>query len=66
MKAINDYLSLNEWQISEIQNAIKAADDPNAKWTNQEDMEKDFNIVYKSIPGNRAVKYSGKLNILSL
>jgi hypothetical protein len=37
--AIENYLDLNEWQIKEIIEAVKEADNPSAEWTNQADVK---------------------------
>ncbi len=40
--AINNYLDVNEWQVSEIKQTLIAADAPNAKWFTQAEIEKEF------------------------
>lgn len=40
--AINNYLDINEWQVSEIKKALIAADAPDAKWFTQAEIEKEF------------------------
>ncbi len=39
-QAINEYLSVHEWQVLEIKNAVKHADSPDAKWTSHENVKK--------------------------
>lgn len=40
--AVKNYLDVNEWQVSEIEKAIKAADNPKTKWIAHEEIEKEF------------------------
>jgi predicted transcriptional regulator len=37
-EALENYLDINEWQIQGIQNAIAAADSPNADFTDHDDV----------------------------
>ncbi len=36
--AIKDFIEANEWQVQEIKNAVKKADQPNAKFADHEDV----------------------------
>ena len=40
--AISNYLSVNEWQITEIKKALDKADDPKTQWVLQAEIEKKY------------------------
>jgi len=38
-QAINQYLNAHEWQVLDIEKAVKYADSPEAEWVDHEDMK---------------------------
>ena len=43
--ALTHYLSVNEWQVSEIKKALVQADDVNTKWISHEAIKNEFSQI---------------------